>query len=110
MRMRRLGKGQTVKYFAPMDIDRKIKAAREQFGDFSSNSLGAVDVLRWVIGETCSDLANSVPHWISQGLDYQNRKRAWEAFVSSDGDHVDELKEYWLQQEAKSLQEMYDYN
>ena len=41
-------------------------------------------------------------------MDYQNRKPAWDSFIGSDGKHVDELKEYWLQPEAKSLQEMYD--
>ena len=106
--MRRLGKGQSVKFFAPVDIDRKIKAACKRFGGGPNDPMGAMDVLRWVIGETCSDLANSVPHWVAQGMDYQNRRLAWDSFVSSNGDHVDELKEYWLQPDAKSLQEMYD--
>lgn len=108
--MRRLGKGQSVKFFAPVDIDRKIKAACKRFGGGPNDPTGAIDVLRWVIGETCSDLANSVPHWVAQGMDYQNRKPAWDSFISSDGGHVDEMKEYWLQPDAKSLQGMYDHS
>ena len=105
--MRRLGNGQFVRFFSPVDIDKKIKAACKRFGDRRSDSLGAVDVLRWVISETCSDLANSIPHWVAQGIDYQNRGRAWDGFISSEGDRLDELKEYWLQPEGKTLQEMY---
>lgn len=97
--MRRLGNGQSVKFFAPMDIDQKIK----QFSD----SPGAIDVLRWVMLETCDDLSHSVPHWVAQGFNFQNRTCAWQGFVQSDGDHHDELREYWLQPEAKTLQEMY---
>jgi hypothetical protein len=105
--MRRLGKGQSVKFFAPMDIDRQIKAACKQFGDCPSDSVGVIDVLRWVMLETCADLSASVPHWVAQGVDYQNRTCAWQGFIRFEGDRLDELKEYWLQSEAKTLQEMY---
>jgi hypothetical protein len=104
--MRRLGKGQSVKFFAPTDIDRKIKAACEKFC-CPSESLGAIDVLRWVMVETCVELSHSVPHWVAQGIDYQNRARAWEGFIRPEGDRLHELQEHWLQPEAKTLQEMY---
>lgn len=108
--MRQLGKGQYVKFFAPVDIDQKIKHTRSHFDNRPSDPVGAIDVLRWAILETCADLARSIPHWIAQGLDYQNRKCAWEGFMCSEGEHLDELSKYWLQPDAKSLKEMYEFS
>ena len=105
--MRRLGKGQSVKFFVPVDIDQGIKAVRSQYDDYFGASLGATNVLRWAISKTCSDLENSFPHWNAQHRDYQNCQCTWERFICSKGDHLDELRKYWLQPEAKMLEEMY---
>ena len=109
MRLRQLGNGQSVKFFAPEDVDRQIRGARSADNSFTSKPIGAVDVLRWVIIETCADLLHNVPHWLKQGAEYQSRRCSWDAF-NLDGNEreaVDEIEKYWLQPEARTLSDMY---
>lgn len=109
MRLRQLGNGQSVKFFAPEDVDRQIRGARSADDSSAGKPIGTVDVLRWVITETCADLLHNVPHWLKQGVDYQSRRCSWDA-LSLDGGRggaADDIKEYWLQPEARTLSDMY---
>ncbi|KAK0245417.1 hypothetical protein EDD85DRAFT_800880 [Armillaria nabsnona] len=102
MRMRQLGQGQSVMFFAPQEIDSKIRKAA---GKSQSARVEAVDILRWSMLETCNEITHRVPQWAQQGYDYQQRKEAWEACISSDTSSA--VLNPWLQPEARSLQELY---
>ncbi|KAK0456871.1 hypothetical protein EV421DRAFT_1755305 [Armillaria borealis] len=102
MRMRQLGQGQSVMFFAPREIDSKIrKAARKS----KSAQVEAVDILRWSMLETCNEIAHRVPQWAQQGYDYKRRQEAWDSYLSSD--KSSEILSPWLQPESRSLQELY---
>ncbi|CAG1982711.1 unnamed protein product [Fusarium graminearum] len=68
MRMRKLGKGQSVEFCVPWEIEQKIAnlKTRESPG---SRQVTIPDVLNWVISETCLDLRKAIPLWLNQGGD-----------------------------------------
>ncbi|KAK7032650.1 hypothetical protein VNI00_012915 [Paramarasmius palmivorus] len=124
MRMRKLGFGQSLIFFAPDEIDRSIRKSRPpEPSDFSASYLDrpihTEDILRWAILETCSDIKHHLPHWAQQGSDYLQRRRAWDVFVRdrarNDGAQVmtqsiDGLGRSWKREEARSLEMMYGVN
>ncbi|THH08221.1 hypothetical protein EW146_g9064, partial [Bondarzewia mesenterica] len=104
MRMRKLGNGQSVMFCAPLEVDRRIRAAA---GLGPVDQVNTLDILRWVMLETCADIERHAPHWAQQGLDYDRRRGAYlDHSGSSEGD-VEILKRGWLQPEARTLEEMY---
>jgi hypothetical protein len=103
MRMRKLGQGQSVVFCAPPEIDRRIREA-ERIADL--DLVQVVDVLSWVMSNTCTDIEHHIPHWVQQGIDYHNRQTADCAFLASEADDK-VLQNAWLQPAARSLDEMY---
>lgn len=106
MRMRKLGHGQSVMFFAPLEVDRKI---RDVANIGPSVAVRVPDILRWVMLETCEDILHHVPHWVQQGIDYTRREDAWSAFFSSENPAVGTLKSSWLQPESRALETMYGF-
>src|ERR1700731_2493084 len=102
MRMRKLGHGQSVMFFAPPDIDRVIRQACPT----NEQNIHTLDILRWVMLETCADLRRNVPHWAQQGFDYKIRNDAWIRYFKRNIS-AQQLAPRWLQPEAKALEEMY---
>ncbi|KAI0275472.1 hypothetical protein BC834DRAFT_853041 [Gloeopeniophorella convolvens] len=105
MRMRQLGKGQSVMFFAPGEVDRRIRDLIPN-GSESCERIEARDILRWAIHETCTDIRHHVPHWVEQGLDHHRRSSAYTKFNKTGAAAY--LKNSWLQPEAQSLEQMYD--
>ncbi|KAK7464063.1 hypothetical protein VKT23_006223 [Stygiomarasmius scandens] len=101
MRMRQLGRGQTVMFLAPAEIDRKI---REVCSLDEQTQVSSSNVLRWSYSETVADIERHVPNWINQGIDYIRRKQAWDQFDSSGSKAYLSL---WKQPEARTLEQMY---
>ncbi|KAG9312774.1 hypothetical protein JVU11DRAFT_6186 [Chiua virens] len=104
MRMRKLGHGHSVMFFAPPDVDRTIRAVTGK-KDLTIQVTTA-DVLCWTIHETWVDVQQWTPHWAQQGMIHKSRYETWTRF--SDGDLTrDALSNAWLQPEGKSLAELY---
>lgn len=106
MRMRKLGHGQSVMFFAPLEVDRKIRQAANKC---LSGNVKILDILRWAMLATCEDIQHYVPHWVQQGIDYGKREDAWFAFSPSENPSVDSMKSSWLQQESRTLEMMYGF-
>ena len=105
MRMRQLGKGQSVAFFAPEEVDRRIRdlIPTDRRG---SKGIQVIDILRWAMHETCEDITRHLPYWAQQGLDHGRRFSAYQQYRAT-GD-LTILKEAWLQSESRTLEEMYD--
>jgi hypothetical protein len=103
--MRQLGKGQSVMFFAPGEVDRRI---RSLIPSDRGNGLPirVLDILRWAMHETCDDIRHHLPHWAQQGSDHRRRFLAYELYRLN-GD-IDVLKNAWLQSESRTLEQMYD--
>ncbi|EIW76859.1 hypothetical protein CONPUDRAFT_168597 [Coniophora puteana RWD-64-598 SS2] len=106
MRMRRLGAGHTICFFAPPEIERGIRRVMKR----GSNQISAKDVLLWAIAETCQELKTRALQWAHQGVDHHTRYDAWARFLDTedlDPPSLDHLRAAWLQREARTLEEMY---
>ncbi|KAH7910980.1 hypothetical protein BJ138DRAFT_1101401 [Hygrophoropsis aurantiaca] len=102
MRMRKLGKGHSVMFFASAEVDRTIRHA------VSKDALEEIkvsDILHWTMLETCADIQHRASHWAKQGTDHHARYKAWSNFDI--GPESTELTSSWQQKEARSVEEMY---
>ncbi|OTA00440.1 hypothetical protein A9Z42_0000130 [Trichoderma parareesei] len=77
MRMRKLGKGQSVVFCIPQEIEQKILMQRGHEPS-SSEKITVSDVLCWTISETWLDLRRTVPLWLTQGVRFYEQNTLWE--------------------------------
>ncbi|KAF8446832.1 hypothetical protein BGX38DRAFT_1093847 [Terfezia claveryi] len=90
MRMRNLGYGQSVRFVAPPEVNRRILDYSPKSRDRNiHNKIETKDILLWVMHETCIQTEQYLALWASHGIAYQTRHSAKEAT------------------ESKSLMEMY---
>lgn len=106
--MRKLGKGQSVVFCIPKEIEHKIITLK---GSQSlAEEIETADVLCWVMMETCHDLRRSVPLWLTQGLRFSRQKVIWNegvgSMTSKDKDHCDWMSKF-LEDEAQSIDTRY---
>ncbi|TDL21941.1 hypothetical protein BD410DRAFT_770925 [Rickenella mellea] len=103
MRMRGLGAGHSVMFFAPPEVERSIReTARKRL----TRKVEVIDILRWVMHETCAEIQRNLPRWAQQGQEFSVRDRAWRKFTSDRID-MDALCSRWLTPEAQTLHIMY---
>ncbi|KAI9652878.1 MAG: hypothetical protein M1829_001367 [Trizodia sp. TS-e1964] len=105
MRMRKLGKGQSVMFCGSMEIQQKIL---EYSGKSRFDALDVADVLFWCISETCMNTRRCVPLWATQGMRYQRRHLAWSDPPADGGLSLDKAMSV-LEPEAQSLEERYGW-
>jgi hypothetical protein len=104
MRMRQLGKGHSVMFFAPGEVDRRIRD-RIPRQVASDGRIQAIDVLRWAMQETCEDIRHHLPYWAQQGMDHYKRFTAYKEHEATRD--LNALRNSWLQPESRTLEEMY---
>ena len=105
--MRKLGKGQSVMFCAPKEVERKI---RECVGKGVNGVIEVADVLRWSIQETCISTRRCVPLWAIQGVRHQRRQLAWPTSLGTvDSSTAVNAAKQLLEPEAKSLEERYGF-
>ncbi|RSL41729.1 hypothetical protein CEP54_015726 [Fusarium duplospermum] len=108
MRMRKLGKGQSVVFCIPRKIKQKIHrlTGRVQAGSFD---LTVSDVLCWAISETCQSLRREVPLWLTQGIRFDHQRRLWDE-LDACGDHPSRFAcaQSFKEDEALSLDRRYN--
>jgi hypothetical protein len=103
MRMRKLGNGHSVMFFAPTEVDWSIRSATQKA---NTDNVDVADILHWAMLETCLDIQMRAPHWVQQGSDFNTRHSAW-AKLSRTPTSISTLKTAWLQPEERSLEDMY---
>src|ERR1700712_2507150 len=99
MRMRKLGKGQSVMFLAPPDIDRIIRKASNKR---TLDTITTLDVLRWSMLETCKDIERHAPQFLMQGISFKRRDSV------SLSDPTSRVRAAWEEQEARTLEELYE--
>ncbi|KAG1853154.1 hypothetical protein DFJ58DRAFT_883928 [Suillus subalutaceus] len=102
MRMRKLGNGHSVMFFAPTEVDRGIRSATQKA---DTDDVDVADILHWAMLETCLDIQMRASHWVQQGSDFNIRHSAW-AELSRTPTSISTLKTAWLQPEERSLEDM----
>ncbi|KAG2337797.1 hypothetical protein BDR05DRAFT_894660 [Suillus weaverae] len=104
MRMRKLGNGQSVMFFAPAEVDRSIRSATQKA---DTDDVDVADILHWTMLETFLDIQMRAFHWVQQGSDFSKRHSAWTRFSRAATTSISTLKTAWLQPEERSLEDMY---
>ncbi|KAL3419433.1 hypothetical protein PVAG01_09655 [Phlyctema vagabunda] len=98
MRMRKLGKGQSVVLCSSMEVQLKILEYRGN----SEDPIEMHDVLAWCIATTCAYTKNCIPLWATQGVRHQNRQTKYQG-----SSITAELVKSLLEPEAQSLRQRY---
>ncbi|KAF2447904.1 hypothetical protein P171DRAFT_518926 [Karstenula rhodostoma CBS 690.94] len=99
MRMRKLGKGQSVVFCIPEEIQGKILECTSKA---APTDINVSDVLAWAIKETCGDLSRCMPLWASQGQRYEKHKNLLRGIATTK-----EEAESFLEDEAQTLESRY---
>lgn len=104
MRMRKLGKGQSVVFCGPTEVERNIiECSGKAFGD----DIEVEDVLKWSISETHMQTRKCIPLWATQGMRQQRHFITWSK-LEHDDPPPSAVKEM-LETEAQSLQDRYGF-
>jgi hypothetical protein len=104
MRMRKLGNGHSVMFFAPTEVDRSIRSATQKV---DTDDIDVADILHWAMLETCLDIQMRAFHWVQQGSDFNTRRSAWTTFSRAPATSKSTLESAWLQPDERSLEDMY---
>ncbi|KAI9824844.1 MAG: hypothetical protein M1819_000796 [Sarea resinae] len=105
MRLRKLGKGQSVVFCIPAEIQSKIL---ERTCKQEDSVIEVADVLRWAISETWLDLRRSMSLWAVQGRRFEEQKHLWAAAEREDGYEFSSAQaEEFLEEEAQTLDYRY---
>jgi hypothetical protein len=76
MRLRLLGKTQSVTFFSPPEVHQSILDLRTAAKDWPVAQLSSVDVIRWLLEQTCNGIEQLEPLYFNQGLNYLQRTQA----------------------------------
>ena len=101
--MRKLGLGHSIMFFAPPEVDRRIRSVTNKG---SLDLINTTDILYWAIRETWDNIHWWAPHWVQQGIEHASRYTAWSSFCGNRLT-LKELLDKWVQPEAKRLEELY---
>ncbi|KAG8927461.1 hypothetical protein FRC02_008200 [Tulasnella sp. 418] len=104
MRMRQLGHGHSVMFFASQEVDLLIKHAA---GLSKADTVRVKHILLWAMQQSCEEVVHWIPRWAQQGVDYRRRKKAWMKFKESRISPNDALASAWIRDEHWSLDDMY---
>lgn len=101
MRMRKLGKGQSVVFLVPEEIKTKIFEQRRP-GIEDTVDISVSEVLCWAISETLDDLRASMPLWAVQGATFEKHKNIFKG-----NKWTRDQAEEFLESEAQTLEARY---
>ncbi|KAK5211702.1 hypothetical protein LTR41_003163 [Exophiala xenobiotica] len=85
MRMRKLAVSQSVRFFAPPEVDNSIRAFLKQ----PAAAIDSSHVVRWAIHQSCQALKSQKPIWTLRGLSHSRRRIASTLHLSDDGQVID---------------------
>lgn len=107
MRMRKLGRGQSVEFCIPREIEEKISRLTGRV-QTTPCSITVSDVLCWAINETCQSLRREVLLWLNQGVRFDHQRHLWDELNASD-DRPSRLAsaQRFKEEEALSLDRRY---
>lgn len=105
MRMRKLGKGQTVVFCVSQEIQIKIM---ERTGAVRSSDITVADIIVWSITETHADIRRSMPLWAVQGERFFSQDKLWQQ-IRKDGRTLlsTEHAEKFQEKEAQTLDDRF---
>lgn len=112
MRMRKLGKGQSVVFCVPEEIQTKIREHMSQNVVEGTNTPGidinVEEVLSWAIAETIRDIKHSMPLWAVQGRRFDRQDSLWKMTQGEGGIHMSNSQaKGFLEDEGQTIERRY---
>lgn len=104
MRMRKLGHGHSVMFFAPHEVDLRIRGLTGK--ENQKIPISTADILHWAIHETWADIERQAPYWAQRGMVHQSQHETWARFCRGEATS-EQLADVWIQPEVNSLVDMY---
>ncbi|KAG8525228.1 uncharacterized protein KY384_008872 [Bacidia gigantensis] len=106
MRLRQLATTQSVIFFAPLEVHQSIINYRHKM---RNDAIDSSDVIAWLLEQTCCNIRQFQPLYVSQGHDYCLRKAAAWRYpkVTTDNTHLEEYLKILEQPEQYSLETLY---
>lgn len=106
MRMRKLGKGQSVTFFITQEIQERTRTCATLGID---TPLTVADVLLWSISETWIDNEKCIPLWAVQGFRHQRQEAIWNKKIADEPSLALESHdlEGYFEDEAMSVEKRY---
>ena len=104
MRMRKLGKGQSVVFCVPREIEAKIEALMPPG---CSDPIGVHNILRWAIRNTGEELMRGKHLWENQQRRHEKHQLLWREKAQSGKSLQPALAEKFLEPECRTLMETY---
>ncbi|RDW69108.1 uncharacterized protein DSM5745_08868 [Aspergillus mulundensis] len=102
MRMRDLGKGQSVVFCMPAEIKTKILSL---IGKPDNYTIEVSDVLRWAVSETWVEMQRNIPLWAVQGERFERQCILWRK--ARGGAIPENHAKLFLEPESQSLEQRY---
>ncbi|KAF9894652.1 hypothetical protein FE257_006540 [Aspergillus nanangensis] len=103
MRMRKLGKGQSVVFCIPGEIKTKIRSLNEQLHE---SNIDVSAVLCWAVSESWIDMQRSIPLWAVQGKRFERQSNLWHD-ARRDSQMSKRQAENFLEPESQSIEQRY---
>lgn len=104
MRMRKLGKGQSVVFCVPPEIEAKI---RDMMPAGCSNPIAVHHILRWAIRNTGEELTRGKRLWEAQRRRHEEHQRLWHEHSKSGQSLQPALAKQFVEPECRTLREVY---
>lgn len=92
-------------FMAPSEVDYRIRTVAGKNLE-SNENVTPIDIIRWVLDETCTQTCLGGAQWAMQGIRYQLRQSAWSAYSHAGAD-PDALGDAWREKESRTLMELY---
>ena len=83
MRLRDLGKGHSVRFYASYEVNQYIINIKKQ----TNKQINTMDILNWVLNNTRKQTVDSFLYWATQGLSFYRRES-----ISMDFENDEKLK------------------
>ena len=100
MRMRMLGKGHNVCFFACYEVDFTIRQ--------KTQDIGAREVLEWVIGNTRDMIIEQFMYWAVQGISYYRRLQVYQMYLQT-GD-ASQYSKLYEDKDLTDIKNLYSYD
>jgi hypothetical protein len=103
--MRKLGRGQSVMFIGPPEIENRII---RRTGKDNGEPIEVIDVLDWSISETWAHTRRCIPLWAMQGLRYQRHSKVWSELLEAGAERSPiDIAQSFLEREALSIEKRY---
>ncbi|KAJ6790435.1 hypothetical protein PWT90_03013 [Aphanocladium album] len=107
MRMRSLGKGQTLTFYVGFEIEIDI---RNRFDHSADDLLTIDDIIKWSITQTWTSLTRQMPLWAKQGVRHKQQNEAMDKVFNikpSPTSNYEGIEDFFIQNGSSSIWKSY---